>query len=47
MEVGDPVEPFGFKVRFVGFTYHMEDLVFYDWFAGQYPAPTSVNGRFT
>lgn len=47
METGDPVEPFGFKVHFAGITYHLEDLVFYDWFAGQYPAPTSVNQRFT
>jgi len=47
MEVGDPVEPFGFTVPFAGFTYHLEDLVFYDWFAGKYPAPTSVNHRFT
>jgi len=47
MEVGDPVEPFGFTVRFGGVTYHLEDLVFYDWFAGRYPAPTSVNKRFT
>lgn len=47
MEVGDPVEPFGFKVHFGGITYHLEDLVFYDWFAGQFPAPTSVNQQFT
>ena len=47
METGDPVEPFGFKLRFAGITYHLEDLVFYDWFAGQYPAPTSVNQRYT
>jgi hypothetical protein len=47
METGDPVQPFGLKVPFAGVTYHLEDLVFYDWFAGPYPAPTSVNQRFT
>lgn len=47
METGDPVEPFAFKVRYAGFVYHLEDLVFFDWFAGQFPAPTSVNQRYT
>jgi len=47
METGDPVESFGMTVPFAGYTYNLEDLVFYDWFTGNYPAKHSVNRQYT
>jgi hypothetical protein len=47
METGDPVESFGMTVPFNGFDYTLEDLVFYDWFTGNYPAQHSVNRQYT
>ena len=46
LEVGDPVTGVGFLAELNDKTYHLEDLVFLNWFARQ-PVSKAINGQYT
>jgi len=46
LEVGDPLSGNIFAVKLNNFTYHMQDLAFFSWFARQTPS-IAIDGRYS
>jgi hypothetical protein len=46
LEVGDPLSGNVFTAKLNGFTYHMQDLAFFSWFARQSPS-IAINGQYS
>jgi len=46
LEVGDPLSGNIFAAKLNGFTYHLQDLAFFSWFARQSPS-IAVNGQYS
>ena len=46
LEVGDPLSGNIFAVKLNGFTYHLQDLAFFSWFARESPS-IAINGRYS
>jgi hypothetical protein len=46
LEVGDPLSGKVFAAKLNGFTYHMQDLAFFSWFARETPS-IAVNGQYS